>query len=219
MQMLATKSCMNPSTNQISVPDSRNAIRVHGTGKRIFWCNNGEFEYTNKGNLHGDQKADLKSEDGKWKGTMSFRPEDGKPEWKLVKTTSNKTLTVIAEQRPQARKPAANKSPMSQDRREVVSTSGSYKTKIHYVLRTNVTSGELPTSCSGNKDAIVPFTATYTFVSCSPKCKKWTQKDNLGTGALRLLHRPNCSAILVCEDERRFKFSAGKKIDVNKCSK
>lgn len=35
-----------------------------------------------------------------------------------------------------------------------------------WVLRTNTTSGKLPTKCKGDQDAHVPYSATWTFVTC-----------------------------------------------------
>jgi hypothetical protein len=131
----------------------------------LFWCNGGEIELNGKGKPHGDGKAVLKSTDGLWSGNLLYRVSDGLPQWTIKNKDTGSVRVIIGKEKPDARKDAPNGAPLTWDRRKVLKSSGP-KPAISWVVRTNTTSGKVPTTCKGDIDEIVPFTATYELIAC-----------------------------------------------------
>ena len=55
--------------------------------------------------------------------------------------------------------------------------------------------------------------------ACAPAkvCNSWVQRGNLGEGASRLVHKEDCTKVLVCEDDTKVRFATAQDVDVNAC--
>lgn len=164
--LIDSTQCKKTPKNQLVPKGGRTLLIVKGIGARTFWCNNSTLELTGDGRLHGDGKAKLKSTDGQWTGNLLFRTSDGLPQWSLKNKETKKAWVVVANAKPEARQDAPNGDPLTWDRRKVVKSDGP-RPQVWWVVRTNTTSGDLPTKCKGDRDEIVPFTAVYEFIACS----------------------------------------------------
>ena len=163
--ILDRKECKNTPKGQLYPKGGRTIITLEGKGERLFWCNGGQLELNGKGNLHGDGTAKLVSTDGVWTGSLLYRLSDGLPQWTIFNSKTGSKRVIIAKAKPDARQDPDNNDPLTWDRRMVVKSSGP-KPAITWVVRTNTTSGDLPTKCKGDIDEIVPFTAVYEMIAC-----------------------------------------------------
>lgn len=172
LQGLAKDECRDAPSNRIRPAGSRELLRLRSKGKLIFWCNGGKLDA-----LHAEAEAELFSDDGKYKGKFYYPDDTGLPTWEFENTKTGKTRTVIAEKKPEARKPGLNGSQITWSRRRVITDDA--KPKALYVLRSNTTSKEKPTTmeCDGDNDIFVPFTADFIFVKCPPKDKKSSSSE------------------------------------------
>jgi hypothetical protein len=158
----------------LEVPGSFELFKLQATGLTIYFCENSTL------NLDGEAEASVASADGQWVGKHEY-PLDGlslgQPTWYLTNTVTGETRHIYGENKPQVKKPSPAGADIDWTRRIMYGDISSFDPpdnttrgppKTWYVVRTDTTSGGKPKStvCDVDKDVTMPFTATYTFLSC-----------------------------------------------------
>lgn len=157
-------------------------ITVNGKGYNNFFCTGTVLNLD-----HVEAHANVSSPDGVWVGTHEYPTEGvylGMPTWFLTNTITGEKRTIWGDNKPIFREPASNGNELDWWRRKIFHDLSSYDTispldnytimagpsqpKSYYVIRNDTTSDKRPntTTCVDDIDVQVPFTATYTFVSC-----------------------------------------------------
>ena len=170
---------MYPPLDALAVPDSYPIISVLSSGSIRYYCNNSTLDPT-----HGEATATLRSDNGEWIGYFEY-PEngtyEGMPTYYLTNILTNETRTIYGENKPQVKKPSPTGSQVFWSRRiiygdisskDILGDDGATVVpagpKATYVLRNETWDGGKPnsTTCDGDIDLYVPFTARHTFLSC-----------------------------------------------------
>ena len=153
-------------------------MSVISTGKVIYYCNGG---VTNPD--HGEAFSNLRSDDGQWVGFFEYPssgPNLGQPTYTLHNTITGENRTIWGENTPQFKEESPDGYGVSWSRRIIygdvdtldkksadgkVIPSGP---KATWVVRNETWDAGKPvgTSCVGDQDIEVPYTARHTFVSC-----------------------------------------------------
>lgn len=147
------------------MPKATSELPLEATGQRVFYCNGGKLDTSPSGRVDGElYNTNVTSKDGQWTGNLINRESDGAFQFTI--TNANGTMmTVVTGHKPAAKHDAPNGSSLTWDRRKVQSYGGP-DPKPTWVVRTDTKSKPVPTSCKGDIDVYVPFTATYTIVAC-----------------------------------------------------
>jgi hypothetical protein len=180
-------SAIVKSAKALVPPGAVALYSVKAKGRRHFWCNGGVLETTSKGKIHGQAYGKFKSADGRYVGDSSYLDYwkavgdqkgvvwDGQGFWNITDTKTGKQQLVVTNQAPAARYDGNGKyEDLDWNLRKVVyhgtsrgtAVDPARETPILFVARTDTTTKKKPTSCRGDTDIDVPFTAVYTFYSC-----------------------------------------------------
>jgi hypothetical protein len=164
--------------DSLSVPDGLELLSVISTGKVIYFCNNGT---TNPN--HGEAESNLRSDDGQWVGFFEYPVSGstlGQPTYTLTNTITGENRTIWGENTPQVKKESPEGYGVSWSRRVIYGDTDTAdkkfpngtvidsRPKATYVVRNETWDAGKPTgtTCNGDEDIEVPYTARHTFFSC-----------------------------------------------------
>ena len=158
--------------DSLTVPGGLELLSVISTGKVIYFCNNSTVNPN-----HGEDFSNLRSDDGQWVGFFEYPvsgPNLGQPTYTLTNTITGQNRTIWGENTPQFKKESPEGYGVSWSRRviygdvDTTDKTPNVRPKATYVVRNETWDAGKPTSttCNGDEDIEVPYTARHTFFSC-----------------------------------------------------